>query len=430
MTFRGCLSQQERTVIDDYRAKRYEGVHVTLGFALSEIIDRTLDNTTPERIATIVKEQSLNSIENRTETSFRINQNTVERIKEAATKAGVSMIGAVRACLFSIQNDLFKDGGQLDAPHMSDTDESAEGKTEGIIKKAECVENKQTESENAYPKDLYGILEFWASGSRDEYEHSEEARKFFRHPPKYVDLAISFFQPLLAFFALKSEIERPLVRLSADGKDYELDTAPEKGIAKYIRNIRKDYFAAEYVNFSKGVTKNLGNRGAQKQRIWALAFDSVLLRHLSEMIYSPGNIMPVPDRFFNAYKGVLAKDSLSIMLDIIEDGGYYLPFLNARIADYNVKACNRDRQLPPLTEERINQYRYFFINVRESAALEEWFDVRADGHLMVHRLFRDESFERPLPKNEQLEGYLVNILKRAEARELRLSIMSSRSDRP
>lgn len=372
--FRGSLSPDEKEIIEIYKHKMYPEQFVHTGFAAAAIIKEILAEKTAAEIKDIVQKNSLDSNVNREETSLRINSEALTQLEEYSMQANISKIAVFRACLFAMNKD-------MNAEEMSDEEMSDEDMCDEKI--------------NSRPKTLWGILEYWSKDS--DYKNSKET-----------GVLVPFIQPLLAFFAVSSERDRPLIRLSEDRQNYELDISKEGSPANYIPNILKARLASDIV-------KHKGR--AEKIRIARLAERTALMRHLAELIYSPGNEYPTLDKYFIRYTGILAKGSLSIMVDVLENSNF-LPEINQKIAAYNEK--NSKRQLPLLTVEHINEYRQNLIEIRKKAALEDWYDVR-DGKLIANPLFPGESYRKPLPTTEQeIEQYLINILTRVEARAFRL----------
>lgn len=383
MILRGKLSDDEKEIIRRSKEREHKGA-VHDSFELGRLILHFRNS--PERLTQIISDNpGLTSTQGRDETSYRVSYEVGEALDKLTQETKQSKISLIRAILLLRSRELEMESTPPIKP------------SENLI--------KHLPGEN-----ITKVLRWWASESKaPEWENSPQATAMYRRlgwegKDCKFDILRSFFRPLmvsLAVFATEYNPERPLFKL--DKKEILLDTP--KG---YICNIKKKRFAEEYL----GILQD-NYRRAEKDALWKQVCDLAPLQELAGLTYTLSSIYPVPNYWFNLWKGIV-YDSLPLFLDLInkaEDG--------MSLDQYNQK---NPGGLPDLTPSLLQEIKNFFVRNREKFLLNDYFYGFSDGNLIPFRSFSGESIEHlPLPDNkERLIEMLNSEITRLNSRALRI----------
>lgn len=226
------------------------------------------------------------------------------------------------------------------------------------------------------------------------------------------DILNSFWNVILYAAAIECSTigERPLFRFDKDKVNVEQDFSSVREQARYSKEIKKEYFVVPYLKYIRKEKLHSGNRSKDKEILMDNLLDSKKYSSLNEfakIVYNIANITPIPDIQFNIAKGQVAKDSLSIFIEIIK---------NNITNEEEIKLNNHGK----VTVEKQKEWIRWLAQNREACFLHDYYYSLGEDIVAIPE-FNGQSIVHPIPiTKKELEESLQIKTTRIFSRMLRM----------
>lgn len=348
-------------------------------------------------------------------TTLTLPANVVEIIDEICAKTRLSRAVVIRAIIM-IQQDILNGTRSKSSTTITSTTLDKNTSVNATLSKIFYNFNDRGEF-----SPVMDVLSYWADDNGKDLEDPNSNAALaglyaqigwgnFRH----FDVLNSLYKPYLCYGAVYDENPgRPLFMINKDEVLLDRASARVKQ-PEYIANIKKSFFAKNYVDYIKGDAKNIGNRHADRLEFYEKLVDDADLNELSKITYTLANFTPSPSDAFNAIKGIIASDSLPLFVDILQHGAND----PATLIPYNKTLENRGLIL---TESLCIEFIEWLKENRSVAFLDDFFFVK-EGKVVGIPMFPNQSLTHTIPANDfELSCFIRNTIARINSRAMRIA---------
>jgi hypothetical protein len=309
-----------------------------------------------------------------------------------SSEFNISMADIVRAAILSKKMEL-KDNNRC----------SNKSSHEEYIEKLD-LSSRLRIGKDKYKNPILTIFAKWENDYNNNYENrdfesTDQMKTLYKELDlgweefENYDILNSFWNVFLCAAAIDccSPIEkRPLFRFDEDKVNVEQDFSNAKEQAVYRKEIKKEYFVVPYLKYIRGEEVHCGNRSKDKQILMDNLLDSKKYSSLNEfanVLYNVANITPIPDIQFNIAKGQVAKDSLTIFIEIIKRN-----ITNKK----EIELDNHER----ITVVQQENWIQWLTQNREACFLHEYYFPLEDDIIAIPE-FNGQSIEHPIPRTKK-----------------------------
>ena len=367
-----------------------------------------------------IREEILSRLDNKVDynqekmaTTMNFNSKAYDKLKKMSLEFNISMADIVRAAIITKKMELEdKNGCSNKASH------------EEFIEKLDLSSKLRIEKDN-YKSPILTIFAKWKNDSNKnnyenrDFESTDQMKILYKELDlgwerfENFDILNSFWNVFLCAAAIDccSPIEkRPLFRFDEDKVNVEQDFSSDTEQARYRKEIKKEYFVVPYLKYIRGEECHCGNRSKAKEILMDNLLDSKKYSSLNEfanVLYNVANITPIPDIQFNIAKGQVAKDSLTIFIEIIKEN-----ITNKK----EIELDNHER----ITVVQQKKWIQWLTQNREACFLQEYYFPLEDDIIAIPE-FNGQSIEHPIPRTKkELEESLQIKKTRIFSRMLRM----------
>ncbi len=367
-----------------------------------------------------IREEILSRLDNKVDynqekmaTTMNFNSKAYDKLKKMSSEFNISMADIVRAAILTKKMEL-EDNNRC----------SNKASHEEFIEKLDLSSKLRIEKDN-YKSPILTIFAKWKNDSNKnnyenrDFESTDQMKILYKELDlgwerfENFDILNSFWNVFLCAAAIDccSPIEkRPLFRFDEDKVNVEQDFSSDTEQARYRKEIKKEYFVVPYLKYIRGEECHCGNRSKAKKILMDNLLDSKKYSSLNEfanVLYNVANITPIPDIQFNIAKGQVAKDSLTIFIEIIKEN-----ITNKK----EIELDNHER----ITVVQQKKWIQWLTQNREACFLQEYYFPLEDDIIAIPE-FNGQSIEHPIPRTKkELEESLQIKKTRIFSRMLRM----------
>lgn len=391
MRFKLTIEKGIINYLQDIKVKIYDedSSRVRNSFVLSNII---LERDWKKDEILSVLENKVDYNQEKMATTMNFNSKAYDKLKKMSSEFNISMADIVRAAILSKKMEL-KDNNRC----------SNKSSHEEYIEKLD-LSSRLRIGKDKYKNPILTIFAKWENDYNNNYENrdfesTDQMKTLYKELDlgweefENYDILNSFWNVFLCAAAIDccSPIEKkPLFRFDEDKVNVEQDFSNAKEQAVYRKEIKKEYFVVPYLKYIRGEEVHCGNRSKDKQILMDNLLDSKKyssLNGFANVLYNVGNITPIPDIQFNIAKGQVAKDSLTIFIEIIKRN-----ITNKK----EIELDNHER----ITVVQQENWIQWLTQNREACFLHEYYFPLEDDIIAIPE-FNGQSIEHPIPRTKK-----------------------------